>query len=184
MPRGKRSVKRSETSSLNEPNTQDIANDVFIKSKKWNVGYVPLIPEFCREPGCKCQDVNDSSQKLNQGHLTPSTTTAGSGPAGDGPRHHPSDDGVDLAKGEAEEFISLADEDEVRDVLIEDDLNSESSVGRKLFSTFVFFAVIERLIEFRSLFPVRVMSPVLIIVILDSVCLTVIPCAAVIITYE
>ena len=146
MPRGKRSVKRSETSSLNEPNTQDIANDVFIKSKKWNVGYVPLIPEFCREPGCKCQDVNDSSQKLNQGHLTPSTTTAGSGPAGDGPRHHPSDDGVDLAKGEAEEFISLADEDEVRDVLIEDDLNSESSVGRKLFSTFVFFAVIERLI--------------------------------------
>ena len=77
MPRGKRSVKRSETSSLNEPNTQDIANDVFIKSKKWNVGYVPLIPEFCREPGCACHVQDDSSQKLNQGHLTPSTTTGG-----------------------------------------------------------------------------------------------------------
>ena len=112
MPRRKRSVKRSETSSLNEPNTQDIANDVFIKSKKWNVGYVPLIPEFCREPGCECHVQDDSSQKLSQGHLTPSTTTAGSGPAGDGPRHHPSDDGVDLAKGEVEEFMSLADEDE------------------------------------------------------------------------
>ena len=77
MPRGKRSVKRSETSLLNEPDTQDIANDVFIKSKKWNVGYVPLIPEFCREPGCDCHVQNDSSQKLNQGHLTPSTTTGG-----------------------------------------------------------------------------------------------------------
>ena len=103
MPRGKRSVKRSET-SLNEPDTQIIAKDVFKhKSKKWNVGYVPLIPEFCREPGCECHVQNDSSQKLNQGHLTPSTTTAGSGPAGDGPRHHPSDDGVDLAKGEVKE---------------------------------------------------------------------------------
>ena len=161
MPRGKRSVKRSETSSLNEPNTQDIANDVFIKSKKWNVGYVPLIPEFCREPGCECHVQNDSSQKLNQGHLTPSTTTAGSGPAGDGPRHHPSDDGVDLAKGEVKEFNNLADEKEVRDVLIEDDLNKESSVGGKLFSTFVFFAVIERLIApirfvLRALYLVRI----------------------------
>ena len=77
MPRGKRSVKRSET-SLNEPDTQIIAKDVFKhKSKKWNVGYVPLIPEFCREPGCECRDEIDSSQKLNQGHLTPSTTTGG-----------------------------------------------------------------------------------------------------------
>ena len=85
MPRGKRSVKRSETSS-NEPDTHIIAEDDFKhKSKKWNVGYVPLIPEFCREPGCECQDVNDSSQKLNQGHLTPSTTTGGT------PPHTPSD---------------------------------------------------------------------------------------------
>ena len=84
MPRGKRSVKRSET-SLNEPDTQIIAKDVFKhKSKKWNVGYVPLIPEFCREPGCECHVQNDSSQKLNQGHLTPSTTTGGGGGRGAG----------------------------------------------------------------------------------------------------
>ena len=72
MPRGKRSVKRSDVIS-NEPDTQCH----YVKSKKWNVGYVPLIPEFCREPGCECHVQDDSSQKLNQGHLTPSTTTGG-----------------------------------------------------------------------------------------------------------